>query len=237
MASNTVMVDSSIFEDIQQKIDDDTAFNDELRETVQQLNKQVRSAQAALSQVHAIPRDQLAAHITKTQPLIHAEITTISQLATKASQQPYYKWNHVWTRSVQDACFTILFAHYAASSALLTIEDLGARLSIPVNLKDRDAFHLTIEEYLLALISLIEELARLARNAVTIGDYSRPLEIARFVNNIHAGFQILNLKNDILRRRSDGIKYRLKEVEDVVYDLSLRGLVPKEETKDEEMKT
>ena len=29
---------------------------------------------------------------------------------------------------------------------------------VPVNLKDRDAFHLTIEEYLLALVSLLEEL-------------------------------------------------------------------------------
>lgn len=29
---------------------------------------------------------------------------------------------------------------------------------VPVNLKDKDAFHLTIEEYLQALISLIEEL-------------------------------------------------------------------------------
>lgn len=31
---------------------------------------------------------------------------------------------------------------------------------VPVNLKERDAFHLTIEEYLLALVSLIEELVR-----------------------------------------------------------------------------
>lgn len=44
-----------------------------------------------------------------------------------------------------------------------------------------------------------------------------------------SGFQILNLKNDILRKRVDALKYRVKEVEDVVYDLSLRGLVPKEE--------
>lgn len=151
---------------------------------------------------------------------------------------------------------------------------------MPVNLKDRDAFHLTIEEYLLSLISLIDELvseptahfisltpatslsttsvllyalpplhlysvpppphpqrirliltplpqARLARNSVTQGDYSRPVQISKFIKDIHAGFQILNLKNDVLRKRSDGIKYRVKEVEDVVYDLSLRGLVPK----------
>jgi hypothetical protein len=45
---------------------------------------------------------------------------------------------------------------------------------------------------------------------------------------VHAGFQILNLKNDVLRKRSDGIKYRVKDVEDVVYDLSLRGLLGKE---------
>jgi hypothetical protein len=63
---------------------------------------------------------------------------------------------------------------------------------------------------------------------VTQGDYSRPVQIAKFIKHVHAGFQILNLKHDSLRKRSDGIKYRVKEVEDVVYDLSLRGLTPKE---------
>lgn len=114
-----------------------------------------------------------------------------------------------------------------------------------MNLKDRDAFHLTIEEYLQSLISLVDELvcsqrpnssrsrltdgeARLARNSVTIGNYHRPLLISQFVKDLHAGFQILNLKNDSLRRRSDGIKYKVREVEDVVYDLSLRNLLPKD---------
>ena len=67
--------------------------------------------------------------------------------------------------------------------------------------------------------------SRLARNSVTLGDYRRPLQIAQFIKDVHAGFQILNLKNDTLRQRSDGIKYRVKEVEDVVYDISLRGLI------------
>jgi hypothetical protein len=67
---------------------------------------------------------------------------------------------------------------------------------------------------------------RLARNAVTLGDYERPLLINQFVKDVFAGFQILNLKNDILRKRSDGLKYKVKDVEDVVYDLSLRNLLP-----------
>ena len=68
---------------------------------------------------------------------------------------------------------------------------------------------MTSEEYLHSLISLIEELARLAVNSVTLGDCQRPLEISRFVKNLHAGFQILNLKNDMLRKRSDSIKYNV----------------------------
>lgn len=75
-----------------------------------------------------------------------------------------------------------------------------------------DVFHVAIEEYLHSLISLIEELARLAVNSVTLGDYHRPLEISRFVKDLHAGFQTLNLKNDNLRRRSDSIKYNVSTI-------------------------
>ena len=97
-----------------------------------------------------------------------------------------------------------------------------------MNHKDGDAFHITIEEYIQSLITLIEELARLAVNSVTLGDYKRPLQISKFVKDLHAGFQLLNLKNDSLRRRSDSIKYYVKKIEDVVYDLSLRNLIPAE---------
>ena len=44
-------------------------------------------------------------------------------------------------------------------------------------------------------------------NSVTLGDYERPLQIGNFIKDLFAGFQLLNLKNDILRKRSDGIKY------------------------------
>jgi len=84
---------------------------------------------------------------------------------------------------------------------------------VPVNLKKDDSFHITIEMYLLAIISLVDELARLARNAVTHGDFARPPRIARFIRDLHAGFQILNLKNDILRKRSDNLKYKVTGIQ------------------------
>lgn len=73
---------------------------------------------------------------------------------------------------------------------------------------------------------LADELSRLAVNSVTLGDHELAVKISSFVKDIHAGFQLLNLKNDVLRKRADGVKYSVKKVEDVVYDLSLRNLIP-----------
>ena len=63
------------------------------------------------------------------------------------------------------------------------------------------------------------------------------LRIAEFLNALHTGFRLLNLKNDNLRKRFDSIKYDLKKVEEVVYDLSIRGLskVSLEDNKGEEV--
>ena len=68
--------------------------------------------------------------------------------------------------------------------------------------------------------------SRLAVNSVIAEDYARPLAIAKFVGELYAGFQLLNLKNDTLRKRFDGVKYDIKKIEEVVYDISIRKLVP-----------
>jgi hypothetical protein len=46
------------------------------------------------------------------------------------------------------------------------------------------------------------------------------------VNELNAGFRLLNLKNGALRKRFDSLKYNVKKIEEVVYDLSIRGLKP-----------
>jgi len=67
------------------------------------------------------------------------------------------------------------------------------------------------------------------------------MQIATFVNELNAGFRLLNLKNDILRKRFDALKYDVKKIEEVVYDLCIRGLIPSprpiEETPTEETPT
>lgn len=65
---------------------------------------------------------------------------------------------------------------------------------------------------------------RLATNSVTLGDFQRPLKISAFVSELYNGFRQLNLKNDGLRKKFDSIKYDVKRIEGIVYDLSIRGL-------------
>lgn len=230
------MIDPAIFEQLQAKIDEESTVRDELHEIVQTLARRGRSTQAVLSRAHSTPADKLTPILEDATKEILAQKEEVARLKAVASQHPFYKYNGVWTRELQNLVFSIEFCAWlgglseyksSPSAAFMTIEEVGKFLDIPVNLKGEDAFHLTIEEYLLALISMVEELARLAVNSVTLGDYHRPVQIGNFIKDMFAGFQLLNLKNDILRKRSDGIKYSVKKVEDVVYDLSLRNLIPK----------
>ena len=59
---------------------------------------------------------------------------------------------------------------------------------------------------------------------MTLGDFKRPFEISEFLSNLSSGFKLLNLKNDSLRKKFDSLKYEVKKVEEVVYDISIRGL-------------
>ncbi|CAK37773.1 recombination hotspot-binding protein [Aspergillus niger] len=230
------MIDHNIFEDLQAKIDEEAAVRDE------------DLPRLFFRELILLP---LISLIWTVKPVLDdatkeiiAQRDEVSRLKTVADKHPFYKYNGVWTRELQNLVRAPSVTGVSSielcawlggleeyktnsSSSFLTIEEVGNFLGVPVNLKEQDAFHLTIEEYLLALISMVEELARLAVNSVTLGDYTRPVQIGNFIKDLFAGFQLLNLKNDILRKRSDGIKYSVKKVEDVVYDLSLRNLIPK----------
>ncbi|KKK14551.1 hypothetical protein P175DRAFT_0435899 [Aspergillus ochraceoroseus IBT 24754] len=230
------MIDREIFENLQSKIDEEAAVRDELHEIVQNLARKGRSTQATLSRAHSTPADQLKPVLADATEEILAQREEVSRLKAVADKHPFYKYNGLWTRELQNLVSSIELCAWlgglqeykcSSSASFLTIEEVGKFLDIPVNLKGEDAFHLTIEEYLLALIAMVEELARLAVNSVTLGDFDRPMQIGNFIKDLFSGFQLLNLKNDILRKRSDGIKYSVKKVEDVVYDLSLRNLIPK----------
>ncbi|CAK7216047.1 Translin-1 [Sporothrix curviconia] len=232
------MINPRVFESLKAKAEKDLAVRAQLDGIIETLERNVAYAQGVLSRVHSTPRAQYS---TVLLPAVNAavadEVATVRELASVASAHPYYKFNHRWTRHLQDAIFTVLLAAWLggvplpssssqpAVGRLLTLEEVGEVFGVPVEI-DHDAFHIALEEYLSALTSLTDELGRLAMNAVTLGDGELAVRISRFVKDLHAGFQLLNLKNDFLRKKVDGVKYAVKKVEGVIYDLALRGLLP-----------
>ncbi|KAL7926072.1 Translin [Trichoderma austrokoningii] len=210
---------------------------------------------ALVAQVEAAVKEE-AAIVSELEKVAsqHPYYKFVSSYSHFTTPDSLLRYNLKWSRSVQHAIGTTIYCAWlggfpAESSSspsskpapeigrLLTLEEVGAIFSVPTNLKDRDAFHLTIEEYLLSLIDLTQDLSRLATNAVTLGDFQLPLTISAFVKDLFAGFQLLNLKNDIIRKRADSVKYEVKRVEDVVYDLSLRGLIQRPAAGDTEMES
>ncbi|KAF3058320.1 Translin-1 [Daldinia childiae] len=235
------LIDPSIFDYLKAHGEEEIEVGDKLHHITSALNRHISTCQGFLSRIHSTPSSKLLPLLKQVEEDgIKPEIENVGELAQFASNYPYYKYNHRWSRSIQNVVGTILLTGWLGGlgtesrpgelGRLLTIGEVGELLKVPVNLKDRDAFHITIEEYILALTDITEELSRLAMNSVTMGDIDLTVRISSFIKDLFAGFQLLNLKNDIVRKRVDAVKYHVKKVEDVIYDLSLRNLIPKHET-------
>jgi translin len=81
------------------------------------------------------------------------------------------------------------------------------------------------ESYLLGLCDLTGELVRKAVNEVINKNFKKAVEIKNLVEEIYGEFLNFNLRNGDLRRKSDQIKWNLKKLEDVVFELKLKGRI------------
>ncbi len=81
-----------------------------------------------------------------------------------------------------------------------------------------------VEDYLLGLCDLTGELGRRAVASVIKKDFNEVYFIKNLVEEIYGLFLKLNLRNGELRRKSDSIKWNLKKIEDIIYDMKIREL-------------
>lgn len=91
------------------------------------------------------------------------------------------------------------------------------------------------QTYLIALLKLIDIIVDYTTTTVinqSIGsanvaspNYTIGLINLQIVSKIQNGFLLLDLKNDILRKKYDSLKYSSQRLNKIVYDLSLRNLI------------
>ncbi|CAA6655515.1 unnamed protein product [Spirodela intermedia] len=113
----------------------------------------------------------------------------------------------------------LAFLHWVETGNLLMHRDVEEKLGLDVS-----EFGLDIEDYLIGLCFMSNELPRYTVNRVTAGDYDCPRKVLKFLTELHTSFRMLNLRNDFLRKKFDSIKYDLRRVEEVFYDVKIRGL-------------
>ncbi|KDQ62428.1 hypothetical protein JAAARDRAFT_121764 [Jaapia argillacea MUCL 33604] len=208
---------------INSQLEGDIDLREKIKEQVHEFDKKTRTVVGLLNKVHGTTSDKIPSLLDDVRPLLVDCRTITASLAQLVPQNQFWRWKDMWSNSIRAAVFGAALVEYLGTGTLITVVKVNEILGIHDEWKDRLA--LPAEDYLHGLITLVNELSRLAVNAVTLGNYEEPIRISIFVKDLFAGFSMLNLKNDTLRRRYDSLKYDLKKIEEVVYDVSLRKLV------------
>ncbi|KAI9573695.1 Translin [Boletus coccyginus] len=203
-------------------LEQDVEIREKIKDQVSDLDKKTRVMVGILNKIHSTSIDALPPLLDSVRPILRSCRDTNAAVASLVPPNQFWRWREMWSNSLRSAIYSAALVEYLSSGSLITLSQVSEVLGIKEEWADR--FSIAVEDYLHGLISLVNELSRLAVNAVTLGDYEAPLRISVFVKDLFAGFSMLNLKNDTLRRRFDSLKYDLKKIEEVVYDVSLRKL-------------
>ncbi|KAH9841539.1 Translin [Rhodofomes roseus] len=217
-------MDPQNLEYINQLLDKDVELREKIKDQVTEFDKKTRTLTGLLNKIHSTPPSQVPELVATVTPVLQSCKETTAALAELTPPNQFWRWKDMWSVSLRNAVFSAAFVEYLRSGGLLSLPRAAETLGIKDEWQDR--FTLSAEDYLHALITMVNELSRLAVNSVTMGDFEQPLKISTFVKDLFAGFAMLNLKNDALRRRYDSLKYDIKKIEEVVYDVSLRKLAP-----------
>lgn len=224
-----------------------------LQDQSKALEQTYRTIWSHLARIHALPATDLEAKILlPLGPMFTQVRVQVNELMALVPEHRYYQWNQTFSFVLKQLSSAAVLAYFLGTGKLLHLD--GVMRSLGISLQNEDRVLLPAEDYLVSLTYVTNELSRLAYTSVTVGDLGTPLVISHFIKDLYAGFQLLNLKNNELRRRFDSIKvsfwahpysrslcltyllvfflfhhqYDVKKIEEVVYDLYLRGLVPRE---------
>lgn len=212
-----------MFSECQTHLEEDQVKREGIKTAVRELEKKAREIVSIVQAIHhKADSNNINDVCLKAKAKFPEVVTHLETLANKIPSGQYYRYNNHWSFILQRIVFLATYIHYLECEELLSREQVAEMLNVKTDWKD--GFHLDLDDYLIGVLQLGSELSRLCVNVVIAGEYSKPSKIGLFLSDLDAAFRLLNLKNDALRKRFDALKYDLKKVEEVVYDLSVRGL-------------
>lgn len=194
-------------------------IRDLLRERRDVAEGRVRTAQRMSSAFHTAPDITDAVKGTRAALQTSGEALQKLEECLPDEAGAFYRYHDIWRNTLQNVAHVAVLVEFVENDTLADVDGvvqlLGAKVQLP------------LEDYLIAVCNAVSELARLCMNRVTVGDFDTPRRCAAFANNVFEAFKQLNFRNDFLRKRYDGMKYDVKRIEEIMYDLSIRGLLKK----------
>jgi predicted translin family RNA/ssDNA-binding protein len=113
-----------------------------------------------------------------------------------------------FSSAVQEHVEALAFHSFVSAGRLPTKKETGA----------------STEDYLMGICDFTGELARRAVLLASKKDYGGIEKIKDMVDEINGQLLQFNFRNGELRKKYDSVKWNLKKIEDVFYDISIRGL-------------
>ncbi|KAG9103334.1 hypothetical protein FRC07_010016, partial [Ceratobasidium sp. 392] len=208
-------------------------LRDEIRKAVHELDRKARNATGIMNSIHSTR--EIKPLIEEASAVVASCNEELEKIASLVPPNQFWRWKDMWTRHLASILFVAALNEYLTTERLVTLPECEQLLQVKPEWKGR--LQIASEDYLHAVIALVNELSRVAVNSVTLGDFNAPVRISIFVRDLYSGFSLLNLKNDSLRRRFDSLKYDMKKIEEVVYDVSLRKLAPTNKSETTTMET
>jgi len=212
-----------LFQQFSKSLEKETETREEIKKMTKEIEQIVRQISVVMQQIHE-KIDKVAAICKRAKDLMQSLRISFAKLQSIVKPDQYYKYHDHWKFAVSQIVSLCALISFLESGTLVTIPEVELLLGVP---GENAAFCVELEDYLLGLCNVPNDLSRLCVNSVTAGNYELPLKISQFVGDLYAGFRLLNLKNDNLRKRYDSIKYDMKKIEEVVYDVNIRGLAKK----------
>jgi len=87
----------------------------------------------------------------------------------------------------------------------------------------KSSLKVSTDDYLMGICDLTGELGRKAVNETIKKNFKKAFEIKNLVEEIYGEFLKFNLRNSELRKKSDAIKWNLQKLEDLVFDIKIKG--------------
>ncbi|KAG9441666.1 hypothetical protein H6P81_017520 [Aristolochia fimbriata] len=206
------------FEGFRLQLEESGSIRERIRSVVMEMESAVRLMQYSILLVHqSLPVSEV---LEKAKVQTSTLMELFQRLAGILEECPgqYYRYHGDWRGETQTVVSLLAFLHWLETGNLLSHSEAEEKLGL-----NPSEFGLDIEDYLIGLCFMSNEMPRYVVNQVIAGDYDSPKKVLKFLTDLHAAFRMLNLRNDFLRKKFDGMKYDLRKVEEVYYDVKIRS--------------